>query len=76
MLEDTIMVNKIKGLMDAAGLNPHQVSRKTGITYRIVLGLYHSDTISIDTKIGTLLSIASALGVKVDDLYTVERAGQ
>lgn len=72
MIEDIRMVNKIKELMDKAGLNPHQVSRKTGITYRIVLGLYHSDTISPDAKIGTLLLIANEIGVKVDDLYTVQ----
>lgn len=72
MLEDITMVNKIKTLIDQAGTNPHQVSRRTGITYRIVLGLYQKDVISPDTKIGTLWLIADALGVGVDDLYTVQ----
>lgn len=73
MLEGVIMVSKVKDLTDKAGLNPHQLSKKTGITYRIVLGLYQGGTISPDVRIGTLQSIASVLGVKVDDLYRIEQ---
>lgn len=68
------MESKVKDLVDKAGLNPHQISRKTGITYRIVLGLYQRDTISPDVKIGTLQAIAGVLGVRVDDLYNLRPA--
>lgn len=66
------MVNKIKEHLDNIGQNPHWLSRKADLTYRIVLKLCTRDTIPPTTSIGTLQSIATALGVKVDDLYTVQ----
>lgn len=69
------MISKIKELVDKAGLNPHWISTRTRITYRIVLGLYNSEVIPPKTGIGTLQSIASVLGVKVDDLYEVKAEG-
>lgn len=70
-----VLHNRIRQLVDAQGLNPHQVSNKTKTTYRIILGLYNSDTISLDIRMSTLWAIATVLGVKVDDLYTVEKVG-
>lgn len=74
MKEGIVMVNQIKSLLDSIEKNPHWLSRQSNVTYRIVLGLYKSYTIPPTTSIGTLWSIASALGVGVDDLYKIERA--
>ena len=69
MVEDIKMINKISDLLDNIGKNPHWLSQKTSITYRIVLGLCKEKVIPPKTTIGTLQSIATVLGVKVDDLY-------
>lgn len=69
MMEGVIMINKIKILLDSIKQNPHWLSQKANLTYRVVLRLYKADTIPPTTPIGTLWSIAKVLGVKIDDLY-------
>ena len=64
------MTNQIKRLVDDIEKNPHWLSRRADLTYRIVLNLYKSDDIPPTTSIGTLQKIADALGVSVADLYT------
>lgn len=67
------MRSKIKQIIENQGTNPHAVSKKTGLTYRIVLGLHNAEYIKRSTPIGTLEDIAYALNVSVIDLYEVER---
>jgi hypothetical protein len=69
------LVSHIRSLVDNTGHNPHWVSMQSGLTYRVVLRLYNSETIPLTTPIGTLLSIANALGVTVDDLYEISHPG-
>lgn len=64
------MANNIKRLIDERGMNPHRVSMESGLTYTVIWSLYNADEIKPTTPIGTLDKIASALGVKVTDLYT------
>jgi hypothetical protein len=71
------LVSNIKDLLLGMDIpernrNPHWLARETGLTYRIVLNLYNSETIPYTTQMGTLLAIAQVLGVTVDDLYTIE----
>ena len=68
------MINKIKQLIDEHNTNPHAVSRKSGLTYRIVLDLYNAEELKPSTPIGTLQRIADALGEPVTRLFEVERA--
>jgi hypothetical protein len=70
-MEQMELVSRIKFLLDKTGQNPHWLSMQSGLTYRVVLRLYNSATIPLTTPIGTLLSIAKVLGVKVDDLYEI-----
>jgi hypothetical protein len=74
-MESTIvMASTIKELIDGRETNPHAVSKEAGLTYRIVLELYHAPQIKLSTPIGTLIKIASALDVEPHDLYTVKLA--
>ena len=68
------MANKIKQLIDDRETNPHQVSQKAGLTYRIVLSLYNAEYIKGTTPIDTLQRVADVLGVSVGDLYEPERS--
>lgn len=72
MKEGIVFVNKIKQLVDKLERNPHWLSKKANVTYRIVRNLYNEATIPPSTSIGTLFSIAQALGVAVDELYIAE----
>ena len=67
-----ILMNRIKEIVDAKGQNPHWLSRKTGVTYRVVRELYNSPQIKPTTSIGTLAAIAQVLDRTVDDLYIVQ----
>lgn len=64
------MANNIKRLVDERDTNPHRISMESGLTYTVVWTLYNAEEIKPTTPIGTLQKIASALGVKVTDLYT------
>lgn len=66
------MASKIKRLIDEMNTNPHAVSRKAGLTYRIVLELYNADQVKPSTPIGTLVKIANVLEVPVTDLFEVK----
>lgn len=68
------LINNIKALLDKMNIperdkNPHWLAREAGLTYRIVLRLYNSETIPVTTPISTLLLIASVLGVDERELY-------
>lgn len=71
MKEGVVFVNRIKEIVDSMERNPHWLSKKAHVTYRIVRNLYNQEAIPPSTSIGTLWAIAQALGVKVDDLYTI-----
>lgn len=80
-MKEIRLVNHIQELLLGMDIpernrNPHWLAREAGLTYRIVLNLYNAETIPYTTSMGTLLSIAEVLGVKVDDLYTVEEVDQ
>lgn len=77
MVKEFKLISNIKDLLLGMDIpernrNPHWLAREAGLTYRIVLNLYNSETIPYTTPMRTLLAIADVLKVKVDDLYTLE----
>ena len=66
------MVYKGKLLRIAKGLTQDQLSAESGVSRSIISGLESGRTEITTTK--TLLHIANALGVQLDDLFLVQSA--
>jgi hypothetical protein len=64
-----VLVNRIKEIVDSQDRNPHWLSKRADLSYRVVLKLYKAEMVPASTSIGTLWSIADVLGVTVDELY-------
>ena len=64
--------NNIGKIAEERGINPHQLALKTGIGANAMYALVRGDTDPLWIKAATLWRIAAVLGVKVDELLTVD----
>lgn len=64
--------NEIKGVLEATSISIRSLARMTGKTYKAMYTTCTAEYID-NTRIGTLVDIADALGVRLEDLYTIEK---
>ena len=62
------MANNIRGLLDQKGWSIYKLHKVTGLTYATAHRLVAADDIPPNTKYETLLRIATALGVGIEEL--------
>lgn len=63
---------RVKELAKAQGLKQTDLAAKSGVGLTMVQRLWQNHRDLGDVRYGTLQSIAAALGVRVDDLFTSE----
>jgi len=60
-------VNKIKYFREKQNMSQDQLAQKSGISRQTISALENNE--NYDVKIGTMVSIADALGKKVQDIF-------
>lgn len=66
--EPAAICKKIRELASARGLTNIEISRRSGLSYRIVHSIMHAQT---TPKMTTLTKIAKALGVGIDEILGI-----
>ena len=60
-------MNKIKYFREKQNMSQDQLAQKSGISRQTISALENNE--NYDVKIGTMVSIADALGKKVQDIF-------